>query len=160
MFHFIKQRGQNYGKVYSPCAKGRIFSICDVKDAIIADGLMGNGFAVEPADGIVRAPVDGTIVNIWPTGHMFSMLTSDDQAVIVHVGTDTVQANGDGFTILKKPGVKVKHGEPILKFDYARLNKQYDTSVITVMPCCADLTRTEIHLERSCKEAIIEYGED
>lgn len=161
MFHIFQKKEDHTGRVYCPCS-GKVYSITEVSDSMIADRLLGDGFAVEPdqKDGSVKSPVDGTISFIYPTGHMFGIITDDGMDVVVHVGLNTERENGRGFTILKKKGQRVHHGDVVLKADFARMHDKYDTSVITVLPNCADFRRTEVHLERSDKEPIIEYGEE
>lgn len=153
------RRKAAYGKIYSPCI-GKIYPITMVHDHQISERMIGDGFAVMPENGVVKAPADGVVTRIDCSGKLFQIRTADGQYIEVRIGLCSRDQIIRGLRILKNRGAKVRHGEPILELDLSSNEKEFDTSVITVLPCAADHTRTEIHLERSCSEPIIEYGED
>jgi PTS system beta-glucosides-specific IIC component len=82
---------------------------------------MGKGVAIEPAEGKVYAPADGEISTFFPTGHAIGITTDSGVEILIHVGMDTVEMNGDGFTPKKKQGDRVKQGELMLEFDIAKI---------------------------------------
>ncbi|MBQ7593436.1 MAG: PTS glucose transporter subunit IIA, partial [Synergistaceae bacterium] len=84
---------------------------------------MGQTVAIEPSDGTVAAPVNGKIEMIFETGHAFGMRMSDGTGLLIHIGVDTVNLKGQGFTVLKKAGDVVKAGEPIVRVDLDVLKK-------------------------------------
>ncbi len=97
--------------------KGRLVKLSDVKDEAFSSGALGLGVAVMPEEGAVYAPADGTISAFFPTGHAIGMTTADGVELLIHVGMDTVQLEGKGFTPLAKAGDMVKKGQKLLEFD-------------------------------------------
>ena len=83
----------------------------------ISEGLMGQGFAIEPTDGKVVSPVDGTVTLVSETKHAFGIKTPDGADVLVHLGIDTVDLKGEPFTVLIKQGDRVKMGQDVVKMD-------------------------------------------
>ncbi len=78
---------------------------------MFSGGMMGPGVGIEPEEGVVCAPVDGTIAAIFPTGHALGIKTSDGLEVLIYIGIDTVQLNGNGFHPHVKEGDPVKTGD-------------------------------------------------
>ena len=84
---------------------------------------MGQTVAIEPYDGTIAAPVNGEIEMFFETGHAFGMRMANGTGLLIHIGVDTVNLKGAGFTPLKKKGDKVKAGEPVVKVDLDLLKK-------------------------------------
>ena len=78
---------------------------------------MGNGVAIRPVKGKVKAPFDGIITTFFPTGHAIGMEADNGAEVLIHVGMDTVSLDGEGFVPQVKEGDRVKKGQLLLKFD-------------------------------------------
>jgi PTS system D-glucosamine-specific IIC component len=78
---------------------------------------MGDGFAIIPKTGTVVAPVDGKIVNLFPTKHALGIESTTGREILIHVGIDTVNLKGEGFEALVAQGDEVKKGQPLLKID-------------------------------------------
>ncbi|MDR1771727.1 MAG: beta-glucoside-specific PTS transporter subunit IIABC [Hungatella sp.] len=97
--------------------KGKIVQLDQVKDNAFSSGALGKGVAVLPEEGVLYAPADGTITALFPTGHAIGMMTSEGAEVLIHVGMDTVQLNGKGFTMSAAVGDYVKKGQELLRFD-------------------------------------------
>jgi glucose-specific phosphotransferase system IIA component len=89
----------------------------EVKDQIFSIKMMGEGIAFEYEDDMVYSPCDGTLSFVFPTLHAFGVTCGNGAEVIVHIGIDTVNLKGEGFTCLVKQGKKVKAGDPIIKID-------------------------------------------
>jgi PTS system glucose-specific IIA component len=102
--------------VLSPVA-GRVVPITEVPDPVFAQAMVGPGVAVQPSGGRSDAvsPVDGTIATLHP--HAFVVATDDGQAVLVHLGIDTVKEKGEGFTLHVVKGEQVRAGQPIVSWD-------------------------------------------
>jgi len=96
---------------------GKIIDLAEVKDEVFANKMVGDGIAVEPSEGLIVAPFDGKIKQLFPTGHAVVFESKEGLAVLVHIGLDTVNLNGKGFKILVKEGQKVRAGDAIVEFD-------------------------------------------
>jgi len=96
---------------------GVVTAMADVPDPVFGAELVGPGLAVDPTqDGVVEAiaPIDGTIVKIHP--HAFVVAADDGRAVLVHLGLDTVQLGGVGFTVLAAEGDAVRVGDVVVRW--------------------------------------------
>lgn len=101
--------------------KGKVVALADVKDEVFSSEAMGKGVAVEPEVGEVYAPADGVITTFFPTGHAIGITTDTGVEILIHVGMDTVDMNGDGFEPQKKQDDRIKKGELLLKFDMDKI---------------------------------------
>ncbi|MFB9762015.1 glucose-specific PTS transporter subunit IIBC [Ectobacillus funiculus] len=97
--------------------EGKLVPITEVPDQVFAGKMMGDGFAIEPAEGTVVSPVNGEIINAFPTKHAIGILSEGGKEILIHFGIDTVKLNGEGFELLVSQGDKVKQGQPLLKVD-------------------------------------------
>lgn len=104
------------GTIYAPI-KGEVIALTDVEDEVFSSGAMGQGIAIKPAVGEVYAPCDGVITTFFPTGHAIGITAADGGEILIHVGMDTVELNGEGFTPMAKQDDKVRKGQLLLKFD-------------------------------------------
>lgn len=110
--------------------KGEIKPITEVPDAVFSGKMMGDGFAIVPAEGTVVSPVDGKIVNMFPTKHAIGILSDSGREILIHVGIDTVNLKGQGFEALVAENDRVEAGQPLLKVDLDYIG-QNATSIIT-----------------------------
>lgn len=107
--------------------EGTAVPLEEVSDPTFAEGILGKGVAIQPSDGVVHSPVNGTVVSIFETGHAVGLVSEDGAEVLIHVGLDTVNLKGKYFSVKKKSGDKVKAGDVILEFDKdAILAEGYD----------------------------------
>ena len=104
-------------------ADGKFIGPDEMKDEMFARQDMGQTVAIEPSDGTICAPVNGKIEMVFETGHAFGMRMSDGTGLLIHIGVDTVNLKGQGFTVLKKAGDNVKAGEPVVRVDLDVLKK-------------------------------------
>ncbi len=88
-----------------------------MKDEAFASGVLGQGAAVEPEEGVLYAPADGTVSALFPTGHAIGLTTQTGLELLMHVGMDTVQLDGKGFKAFVETGETVKQGQKLLEFD-------------------------------------------
>lgn len=130
MFNFMKKKIDK--NVYSP-VDGEFIRIEEVSDKTFSSKVMGEGFAVRPQSGVISAPCDGTITMIFPTNHAFAITSNDGKEILVHIGIDTVNLNGKGFTALKKVNEKVKAGDDIIKLDRESIPSKYDMSTMVII---------------------------
>ncbi|RMC47314.1 beta-glucoside-specific PTS transporter subunit IIABC [Lactobacillus sp. ESL0228] len=102
---------------------GQVLPLSEVKDEVFASGSMGKGVAIEPAEGKVCAPFDCQVMMVFPTGHAIGLKSATGAEVMIHIGMDTVELDGKGFTILVKKDQTVKAGEPLIEFDIAAIKE-------------------------------------
>ena len=122
--------------------KGDVLELAQVEDAAFSAGILGKGCAIVPAEGEVYAPVDGVLTTLFPTKHALGITSDDGVEVLIHIGLNTVQLNGEGFTAHVQQGERVSRGQHLLSFDLAELkDKGYclQTPVI--------ITNTDDYLE-------------
>ena len=135
MFNFFKKEEF---QIVAP-VDGDLILLENVPDEMFSQKIMGDGFAVKPENGSVVAPISGVAETVFPTGHAVGITTKDGIECIVHIGLDTVELNGEGFTTLIKQGAKVKAGQPIVKFDKELLEeKGYELVTMVVFPAGYD----------------------
>ncbi|MBX5324943.1 PTS transporter subunit EIIC [Streptococcus cristatus] len=103
-------------EVYS-VADGQVIALEQVKDPVFAQKMMGDGFAVEPANGNIVSPVSGTVSSIFPTKHALGLVTESGLEVLVHIGLDTVSLEGKPFTVHVSEGQKVAAGDLLVTAD-------------------------------------------
>lgn len=103
-------------EVYS-VADGQVVALEQVKDPVFAQKMMGDGFAVEPANGNIVSPVSGTVSSIFPTKHALGIVTEAGLEVLVHIGLDTVSLEGKPFTVHVAEGQKVAAGNLLVTAD-------------------------------------------
>ncbi len=102
--------------VYS-VADGQVVALEQVKDPVFSQKMMGDGFAVEPANGNIVSPVSGTVSSIFPTKHALGLVTEAGLEVLVHIGLDTVSLEGKPFTVHVTEGQKVAAGDQLVTAD-------------------------------------------
>lgn len=110
--------------------KGKVVNLEAVPDPVFAEKMMGDGFAVDPADGTIVSPIDGEVITIFPTKHAISLKSKQGREILIHVGLETVQLNGEGFTPLVMDGQKIKKGQELLKVNFDAI-KEKVPSILT-----------------------------
>lgn len=96
---------------------GRVIPLEEVADGVFSEKMVGDGFAVEPADNQVYAPADCEVTTVFGTRHAIGLTTPEGCELLIHLGIDTVQLNGAPFTINVKEGDTLKKGDLIGSFD-------------------------------------------
>lgn len=109
---------------------GKVLPLSDVPDKVFSSGAMGKGLAIDPEKGELIAPADGEITTIFPTGHAVGLTTKDGIEILMHIGMDTVELEGQGFETFVKQGDQVKAGDLLVRFDIEAI-KAAGYSVIT-----------------------------
>ena len=101
---------------------GKVIPLDDVPDDVFSQHVMGDGVAIEPENDTVCAPADATVgVVMADTGHACGLVFYNEMELLIHVGVDTVDMNGDGFELLVKEGEHVKAGQPLIRFDKQKI---------------------------------------
>jgi PTS system D-glucosamine-specific IIC component len=97
---------------------GEVIPLAQVQDTVFAEGMLGDGFAVVPKDGVVYAPVNGVITNVMlPSKHAVSIVSDGGKEIMIHMGIDTVKLAGKGFEVFVKEGDRVTIGQKIATMD-------------------------------------------
>lgn len=97
--------------------KGKVLKLESIKDDAFASGVLGKGAAVLPEEGNVFAPANGVVSTLFPTLHALGMETEEGVEILIHIGLDTVQLNGEGFEAMVKEGDRVQKGQLLIKFE-------------------------------------------
>lgn len=125
--------------VYAPLT-GKVIPLSEVKDTAFASGSLGEGCAIIPKVGQVVAPFEGTVVALFPTNHAIGLKSKDGIEVLIHVGLDTVNDQGQEFTTKVKMGDNVVQGQTLLEFNLQALkNKGYDLTTPIIVTDGGDI---------------------
>lgn len=123
----------NKGEILSPI-QGKLYPLSDVKDEAFASETLGKGALIQPSNGKVYAPFDGTIVTLFPTKHAIGIVSDDGIEMLIHFGIDTVNLNGQHFTAFIEQGMKVKQGDLLLEADIEKIKAAgYETQVPVII---------------------------
>lgn len=113
---------------------GEVKSVSESEDQTFASKMMGDGYLVNPTDGVIVAPCDATVEFVFPTKHALGLILNDGSKLLIHAGIDTVKLNGEGFESFVKDGQKVKAGEQLLKMDLDIVkNAGYSTQTMVIV---------------------------
>ena len=130
------------GMVMQP-VKGNVIAREAIPDDTFASGVLGDGVGIEPTDELVVAPFDGTISSVAESQHAVG-IEANGMEMLIHVGVDTVNMQGDGFTCLVKEGEEVKLGQPLIRFDRAKIKAAgYSDTVAVLLTNSDDLEGVE-----------------
>jgi len=134
------------GEVLQP-VKGKVIPLEDIPDETFASGILGQGVGIEPSEGIVMAPFDGVVTSVFDTKHAIT-LESNGMEMLIHVGINTVNMKGEGFTAFVKDGDTVKAGQKLLGFDRNAIKKAgYSDTVAVLMGNSDDMDGVECGLK-------------
>ena len=136
MFKKLFGKGKEVNKeieIYAPLT-GEYINMEDIPDPEKKQKMMGEGFGINPTEGEVVSPIEGKVDNVFPTKHAIGLKADNGLEILVHIGLDTVQLDGQGFEILVSSGDTVQVGDPLLKFDleYIRNNAKDVISPIII----------------------------
>ncbi len=148
MFNFFKQ---NKDLILIAPLAGRIIDIVDVPDEAFSQRMVGDGVAIEVTGDVVTAPCDGEIVFIPKSLHAIALQTPGGIEILIHVGLDTVELAGKGFTALVKTGDKVKTGDLLLQFDsnYIQSHNKSLLSPVVLTNMAQKVAKIEKYYDRS-----------
>ncbi len=111
---------------------GPMVPLADVPDPVFADGMFGDGIGIDPLEGVLLAPCDGVITHLARTHHAVTLRTSQGAEILVHIGIDTVELAGKGFTPKVEQGASVRAGQVLIEFD-ADYVAQHAPSLVSVI---------------------------
>ncbi|MDF9825221.1 PTS system glucose-specific IIA component [Breznakia sp. PF5-3] len=114
--------------------KGKLIPLEEVKDEVFASGMMGSGFAINPEEGEIYAPYDATIKAVFPTNHAYG-LVNNTLETLIHIGIDTVNLNGTGFSSYVNQGNSIQQNNKLGSFDIDYIvSKGLNPVVIIIFP--------------------------
>lgn len=119
-------------RIVSPL-NGKVIAITDMEDEVFASEAMGTGVAVIPEEGKVYAPCDGEVTMVFPTGHAIGLTSENGTELLIHIGVNTVEENGNGFEVKVQQDAKVKKGDLLIAFDLEILRKKYDMTTPVII---------------------------
>ena len=113
---------------------GRLVDLRQVPDEVFAGKIMGDGFAIDPVNGEVVSPLNGTVTSFMAeTRHAVGITSDEGLEVLIHIGIDTVKLAGDGFVGLVGQNEKVLAGQPLLKVDLERIRDKVPSLVSPIV---------------------------
>lgn len=114
--------------------KGQVLDITSCKDEVFAEKILGDGLMIKPSSQTIKAPFSGQIKTVTESMHAITMTSSDGISIIIHVGIDTVEMNGNGFIKKVENGDLVEAGQDLLEVDFDLIEQNgYDTSVLLIV---------------------------
>jgi glucose-specific phosphotransferase system IIBC component len=127
------QNEEKANEVFVSPIKGEIKPITEVPDSVFSGKMMGDGFAILPSEGTVVSPVDGKIVNVFPTKHAIGIVSDGGREILIHVGIDTVNLKGQGFETLVSENDRVEKGQALIKVDLDFVKKNAPSIITPVV---------------------------
>lgn len=133
---------------------GEVKMLSDVPDPVFAEKMMGDGFAIVPTEGVVVSPVKGTIVQVFHTKHAIGIRSENGLEILIHVGLETVNLNGEGFNVHVTEGQKVKPNDTLLTFDLEYISKNAKSTITPVVITNSNdkLEKINIDLKKSVEK--------
>lgn len=129
--------------IYCPVT-GKVKDISEVNDEMFSTKMMGDGFAVEPQDQRIYSPVKGKVLSVFPSKHAISIQTKGKQDVLIHIGVDTVELNGEGFDIKVDEGDSIDYDTELAVVDFDSIkNSGREIDVMVIFP---DSQRKELSI--------------
>lgn len=135
--------------------EGNIIPLTDVKDSVFSSKVIGNGVALIPTNGMIKAPANCKVVSLFPTLHAIGLKLDNGAELLIHVGINTVELNGKHFESYVKQGDYVKKGNPLLSFDIDKLKEAgYDITTPVIVSNTGDFTDVS-----SCESKHVSYND-
>lgn len=129
---------------------GQAIALGSVADKVFASGAMGTGLGIVPSEGKIYAPLTGTVIAAMDSGHAYGIKSADGVEVLVHIGIDTVQLGGKGFTSHVQQGQQVERGDLLVEVDLEALRAAgYDTTTVVVVTNTASLAAVTPVIDRN-----------
>lgn len=143
-------------------AKGQLIALDNVPDEVFSTGMMGQGVAIQPSNGEILSPIDGTVQTIFPTKHALGLVGEQGEEVLIHMGLDTVNLQGKGFDILVTEGQTVSVGDPLVNMDLPTIQTAgYQTITPIILTNSADFGSVTSPAEKTVEagDVIIQVNE-
>lgn len=131
-FFGVDKKEKKKDGFYAPL-NGKVIPLSEIKDETFSSGAMGNGFGIIPENNVLKAPFNGTVEMIFPTKHAIGLKSDQGVEVLIHIGLETVNENGEGFKAKVKQGDHVVAGQPLIQFDLDVLKEKYDMTTAVIV---------------------------
>ena len=147
--------------------EGKVLALSEANDAAFAAGVMGKGAVIEPTLGEVYAPFDGQVMTVFPTKHAIGLISVQGTELLIHVGIDTVQLEGEYFESFVSQGQKIQKGDLLLKFDMEAIEAEgFSTQVPIIVTNSSDFAdiivtdKTVIHKSEELLTGLVKTADD
>lgn len=124
---------RKWDKEIKSVVAGKTYAIEKVKDVVFSKKIMGDGIAIKPTSSKIYSPINGTMEVVFPTHHAYGITNKEGLSILIHIGIDTVNLNGKGFTCHVKQGNKVKQGDLIVEIDIPYIEKHTPSADVLVI---------------------------
>ena len=112
---------------------GWALPLAQIPDPVFAQGMAGDGVAIDPTGNVLHAPCDGEVVPMQGAKHALTIRAASGHEILLHVGIDTVQLGGEGFEMLVAPGQLIAAGQPLLRFDLDLIARRAKSAVTPIL---------------------------
>lgn len=119
-------------QVFSPIT-GEVKPLSEVPDPAFSEEIMGKGFAIQPSEGRVVSPINGTVFSLSKSGHAIGLVSDTGAEMLIHIGIDTVKLKGQFFSPKVQAGAKVTVGDVLMEFDREEIEKAGYTTITPVI---------------------------
>lgn len=118
--------------IFAP-VDGEIIPLSEVPDPVFSEKMMGDGAAIKPSNGTVVSPVEGKVIQVFPTKHAVGLQTKAGVEILIHIGLETVGMNGEGFEAHVQAGDTVTPGDKLITFDMDLVKEKAASEIIPVV---------------------------
>ena len=153
MFNIFKSRNNIILK--SPF-RGRVVNLDDVPDKVFSERMVGDGIAIKPESNYLLAPIAGEIIQLFSTNHALGLRTERGLEVLLHLGIDSVELGGKGFTALVEEKQKINPGTKLIKIDWELIEKEIASTICPIIITNMEMVKDIEVLAGGC----IETGDD
>lgn len=133
---------------------GKVLGIEQVPDETFSQKILGDGFAIEPSQGVVTSPCHGEVMHIFPTGHAVALKSDQGLEILIHIGIDTVKMKGEGFKTFVNTGDKVRLGQKLIEFDLELVRQKAKSTITPVIVTNMDSVG-QMKLQKNSPEAVL-----
>lgn len=133
LFDKFKKQPESTTTTLAAVMNGEVKPITEAPDPVFSQKMMGDGYVLFPTDGTVVSPVDGKIETVFPTKHAVGITSNNGLEIIIHIGLDTVQLNGEGFEVFVAAGDKVTKGQKLVQVDLAAIGSKVPSTATPVV---------------------------
>lgn len=141
MFNFLKKKK---AVPLHAIADGCVINLSEVPDEVFSNRMMGDGFAIKPTNGVITSPVEATVENIFPTKHALGLKTDKGIEILLHLGIDTVELNGEPFEMCVQVGDKVTPDTVLAKIDLEKIKAAKKSNELMVIFTNGDIQSIDV----------------